>query len=152
MADVPKVKTLSEALAWLDKVEQSPAAKSMGVWKLNMVFDHLAQSIEYSMSGFPESKSALFQSTVGALAFSYFKWRGAMSHGLAEAIPGAPALVANDDWKPALKRLRNAITLYQQLKSEPKPHFAYGKLSKTDFELAHCFHIANHQDEIVLST
>jgi Protein of unknown function (DUF1569) len=31
------------------------------------------------------------------------------------------------------------------------PHFAYGQLSKTDFALAHAFHIANHQDEFVVA-
>lgn len=31
-----------------------------------------------------------------------------------------------------------------------RPHFAFGALSKTDFALAHVFHIANQQNEIVL--
>jgi hypothetical protein len=31
------------------------------------------------------------------------------------------------------------------------PHFAYGALPRGDYLLAHTFHIANHQDEILLS-
>ncbi|MDO8768021.1 MAG: DUF1569 domain-containing protein, partial [Burkholderiaceae bacterium] len=31
------------------------------------------------------------------------------------------------------------------------PHFAYGALSRADFALAHAFHIANHQNEIVVA-
>ena len=41
-----------------------------GGWNPAQVFAHLAQSIEYSMTGFPQPKSALFQSTVGAAAFA----------------------------------------------------------------------------------
>jgi Protein of unknown function (DUF1569) len=156
MADLPKVdkvQTLSEALAWLDRLEKTAAAssaKTTGAWKMNMVLDHLAQSIEYSMTGFPAPNSALFQSTAGAVAFAYFKWRGQMSHGLAEPIPGAPALVAAVDYQPALKRLREAITRFNAHTTTLMPHFAYGHLSKSDFERAHSFHIANHQDELVL--
>jgi Protein of unknown function (DUF1569) len=150
LAKVDKVQTLSEALTWLDKLEKSASAKTTGTWKMNMVLDHLAQSIEYSMTGFPAPKSALFQSTAGALAFGYFKLRGQMSHGLAEPIPGAPALVMADDFKPAATRLRDAITRFNTHSGVLMPHFAYGALSKADFEKAHSFHIANHQDEIVL--
>lgn len=73
-----------------------------------------------------------------------------MSHGLAEPIPGAPALGAGADWKPAALRLRQAITRFDAHTGPLKPHFAYGALPKGDFSLAHSFHIANHQDEIVV--
>ena len=45
-----------------------------------------------SLDGFPQPKSAAFQRTVGAAAFTVFQWRGKMTHGLDEPIPGAPAL------------------------------------------------------------
>ena len=101
-----------------------------------------------SMDGFPQPKGELFQSTVGAAAFGFFKWRGRMSHGLAEPIPGAPAIAANTDWKPGALRLRNAIARFESHNGVLKPHFAYGALSKADYALAHSMHIANHQDEI----
>ena len=152
-ADLPKVRSLDEALRWLDTLQKTPAASTSGQWPLVAVLEHLAQSVEMSMDGFPESKSAFFQSTAGAMAFAVFTWRGKMTHSLTEPIPGAPALSKQGVWQPAAERLRAAITRFSGSKPDAlRPHFAYGKLSKTDFAMAHAFHIANHQDEIVIPT
>jgi hypothetical protein len=148
-ASVSKISSLADARIWLNQLAQAPGAKSTGKWPLSSVLEHLAQSIEMSMEGFPEPKSALFQSTVGAAAFAVFQWRGKMSHGLDEPIPGAPVLTNQTDWKPAANRLRAAITKFEAHNATLKPHFAYGSLTKTEFAQAHVFHIANHQDEIV---
>ena len=102
------------------------------------------------MSRFPEPKSALFQNTLGSAAFAVFKWRNQMSHGLAEPIPGAPALTHAPTLEPAIARLRLAIHEFNKFSGKLAPHFAYGNLGKADFALAHTLHIANHQDEIVL--
>lgn len=151
MADLPKVQSLDEVLRWLDRVEKSPGARTTGAWPLGSVLEHLSQSVEMSMDGFPEPKSALFQNTAGSAAFAFFKWRGRMSHGLAEPIPGAPSLSAQGDWRPGAQRLRAAINRFNSHQGALKPHFAYGALDKADFALAHAFHVANHQDEIVLA-
>lgn len=150
IADLPKVQSLDDALRWLAKMEKSPAAKTSGAWPLVSVLDHMAQSVEMSMEGFPQSKSELFQNTLGSAAFAVFKWRGKMSHSLNEPILGAPALSKAADWRPALLRLSSAIERYQKHQGPIKPHFAYGALSKAEFALAHTMHIANHQDEISL--
>jgi len=149
MADLPKVQTLDDSLRWLDRLERAGDVKAIGAWPLGAVLEHLAQSIEMSMDGYPQPRSALFQGTAGSAAFAYFKWRGRMNHGLAEPIPGAPALAAGADWKPGAVRLRQAITRFNGYSGPLKPHFAYGSLSKSEFAVAHNLHIANHQDEIV---
>ncbi len=149
-ADVPKVADLSGALRWLDRMEAVPQARTTGAWPLVAVLEHLSQSIEMSMDGFPKENSALFQRTLGAAAFGFFGWRGRMSHGLDEPIPAAPALTMSGDWKPAARRLRAAIARYEAHTGALRPHFAYGALSKAEFGRAHTFHIANHQDEIIL--
>ena len=151
MADLPKVQSMDDALRWLDRLDKSSSVSSTGAWPMASVLDHLAQSIEMSMDGFPQPKSALFQGTAGSAAFAFFKWRGRMSHGLDEPIPGAPALPAGADWKPGALRLRKAITRFAGHSGALRPHFAYGALDKADFALAHAMHIANHQDEIVVA-
>jgi hypothetical protein len=145
-----KVQSLSAALLWLDQLQTAPGIKTSGVWPLSAIFEHLSQSIEMSMDGFPAPKSELFQRTLGTAAFSVFKWRGKMSHSLAEPIPGAPALTPAAAWQPAALRLRAAITRFEAHKAALKSHFAYGQLSKSDYALAHTMHIANHQDEIAV--
>jgi hypothetical protein len=151
MADLPVMQTLDDSLRWLDRLDKAPHAKATGAWPLGAVLEHLAQSVEMSMDGFPQPKGALFQKTAGAAAFAVFKWRGRMSHGLAAPIPGAPALGGGGDWRPAAVRLRQAMTRFNAWSGPLKPHFAYGALSKPDFALAHNLHITNHQDEILLS-
>jgi hypothetical protein len=148
--DSTKVQSLAQALLWLDQLEAAPGVKTSGAWPLSAVLEHLSQSIEMSMEGFPEPKSALFQNTLGTAAFSVFKLRGKMSHSLAEPIPGAPVLTPSLAWRPAANRLRTAITRFNAHSAALKPHFAYGTLSKPDYAIAHTLHIANHQDEIAI--
>ena len=149
MADLPKVQSLDDSLRWLDRLEKAREAKAVGAWPLGAVFEHLAQSIEMSMDGFPQPRSALFQSTAGGAAFAYFKWRGSMTHGLAEPIPGAPALGAGADWKGGALRLGEGLWGFYGLSGGLMGDFAYGALTRSEFALAHNMHIANHQDEIV---
>lgn len=94
-----------------------------GGWTPAQVFDHLAQSIEFSMRGFPQAKSALFQSTVGALAFRAFEARGAMKHSLTEPIPGAPALASGNP-NAAFDRLTRALDDFEGFPGPLRPHFA----------------------------
>ena len=148
MADTPKVQSLDDVLRWLDRLDRASAVRSTNAWKMRAVLEHLAQSIEMSLDGFPSPKSALFQATVGPAAFRFFKLRGRMGHGLTEPIPGAPALPQLDDWRPGATRLRAAVARFQSHNGPLQPHFAYGALGHADYALAHVLHVANHQDEI----
>ena len=149
LADLPKVQSLDDAMRWLDKLDKAASVKTTGAWPMVALLEHMSQSVEMSLDGFPQPKSAIFQSTAGWAAFAFFKWRGQMNHSLSEPIPGAATLSPAGDWHPASLRLRAAIERFTRHKGPLKPHFAYGALSKSDFALAHAFHIANHQDEIV---
>jgi hypothetical protein len=147
-ASAATVQSLDDALRWLDALEKAGSVRTTGAWPIGTVLNHLAQSIEMSMDGYPQPKSAFFQNTAGSAAFAFFKWKGRMSHGLAEPIPGAPALAMSTDVAPGARRLRMAIARFQQHQGALRPHFAYGTLGKTDYAAAHTLHIANHQDEI----
>jgi hypothetical protein len=145
-----KVSNLSEALRWLDQLQAAPGVKTSGVWPLSVILEHLAQSIEMSLDGFPQPKSPLFQNTLGTAAFTIFKWRGQMSHSLSEPIPGAPMLLPAPNWRPSAKRLQIAVERFLAHKGSLRPHFAYGLLNQSDYAAAHAMHINNHQDEIAL--
>ena len=121
---------------------------SSGIWNPHQVFTHCAQSIEYSMSGYPAAKPKLFQDTIGAAAFSVFAAKGKMTHGLAEQIDGAPALEAKQDAGSALARLQQAFRAFRDHGGPLALHFAYGPLSKQQYEMAHVMHFYNHLDEI----
>lgn len=113
-------------------------------WNLSQVIQHLAQSIELSMQGFPVLKGAWFRHSVGSAAFTVFNARGAMSHTLDEPIPGAPALDASQALKTSVNRLLAAMDAFAQFNGTLRPHFAYGELTKPQYERAHLMHLANH--------
>ncbi len=136
--------SLADALRQLDSVATATALNPAASWSWSKTLLHCAQSIDYSLSGYPESRSALFQHTAGAVAFSYFKSRGRMSHNLLEAIPGAASLDANAANAVAAAALRKAIAAFEAHTGPLRPHFAYGILSKAEYEQAHAMHIANH--------
>lgn len=121
-----------------------PQVVQGNAWNLSQVLQHLAQSIEFSMQGYPVLKGAWFRSTVGSAAFGVFNARGQMSHDLAEPIPGAPALDASQTLAPAVNRLLAAMDAFARFSGTLRPHFAYGELTKPQYERAHLMHLANH--------
>ena len=150
MADTPKVQSLDDVMRWLERLERSARVQSSSTWAISATLEHLAQSVDMSMDGFPQPKGALFQSTLGATAFTLFRLRGRMSHSLTAPIPGAPALPQTADWKPGVVRLRMSVQRFQRHTGALQAHFAYGALSHADYALAHTLHIANHQDDITV--
>jgi hypothetical protein len=139
--------TIDAALAKL-KLLSNKSVASLGEWDPTQVFTHCAQSVEYSMTGFPQHKSAAFKNTLGALAFSAFSSKGRMTHGLNEPIPGAPALPSKPNINSALQRLKMSMVDFKQYQGALSAHFAYGTLSKEEYETAHVIHLYNHLQEI----
>ena len=127
------------------------ALVSAGKWSPAHVFNHNAQSIDYSMAGFPESKSALFQSLLGKPAFAVFAAKREMHHGLAEPIPGAYEISDSGNLDAAIDKFLASIAAFKTFEGALKPHFAYGALSKADYALAHTMHFYNHLSEIRVS-
>lgn len=124
---------------------------SSGKWSPARVVNHNAQSIDYSMAGFPESKGAVFQNLLGKPAFAVFVSKREMHHGLAESIPGAYEISDGGNLDAAIDKLLASIAAFNAYDGELKPHFAYGALSKTDYALAHAMHFYNHLSEIRVS-
>jgi hypothetical protein len=143
--------TIDNSLAIIHSFETAQLS-SIGEWNLYQIFTHCAQSVEYSMTGYPEHKSELFKKTAGALAFSTFSKKGKMSHSLNEAIPGAPPITTEGDYQEALKRFKQSLSEFKQYRGNLMPHFAYGDLSKEEYEKAHVMHFNNHLLELQLKT
>lgn len=123
--------------------------RSTGTWSLAQILEHSAQSVEYSLKGYPQMKPALFRATVGPLAFAAFDARGRMRHALAEPIPAAPAL--GEALPAAIDRLVRALHDFEAHTGALQPHFAYGALDKTQYTRAHLMHLADHWSEVAPS-
>ncbi|MFK7886336.1 MAG: DUF1569 domain-containing protein [Gammaproteobacteria bacterium] len=135
---------IARALARLDQFDAGSGLSTHGAWSAFKVFEHLAQSVEMSIHGYPEHKSALFQRTAGAAAFAVFRKRGQMRHGLDEPIPGAPGIESDGDVASAMARLRTALLDFEAYQGTLAPHFAYGQLSREQYAIAHALHLDNH--------
>lgn len=136
-ADIPALMAELEAL-------RGRALSTRKGWSPFKVFSHLAQSIELSMTAYPEHKSPAFQHTAGATAFFVFSTAGAMRHPLTEPIPGAPVIADNGDVEAALNRLLQALTIFSAYEGKLAPHFAYGALDKAEYAQAHVMHVRDH--------
>ena len=137
-------KSLDEALRELDGLTQAEPLQATAAWNWAQTLVHCAQSIEYSLTGFPRTKSRMFQRTLGTAAFTLFARGGRMKHDLGQPIPAAPLVEAGTDVAVALGRLKQAVLDFQQCKQALQPHFAYGELDKAAYERAHAMHLANH--------
>jgi hypothetical protein len=73
-------KSLDEALSELGRLTRAEALQPAPAWNSTQTLNHRAQSVEYSMTGFPQAKSQVCQRTVGTIAFKVFSWRGRMTH------------------------------------------------------------------------
>lgn len=121
-----------------------------GTWNAFQTFSHLAQSVEFSMSAYPQHNSDLFKKLIGKNAFRVFSKQGKMSHALDEPIPGAPAISRTGAENQALARLIKALDTFESYSDELMPHFAYGQLSHAEYSLAHVMHVYNHFEELAL--
>jgi hypothetical protein len=139
-ASVPS--PLQEALRRLEAVAELGIEPESG-WSLPRVLEHCAQSIEFSMDGFPALKPRFVRATVGRLVARRFIARGALRHDLSAPIPSAPAL-EQTQIEPALARLRAAIDRFEQRDEPLSPHFVFGDLCKTQYEQLHALHILDH--------
>lgn len=139
--------SLPAALATLQALKDKPP-RATGAWDLPKVLIHAAQSVEYSLSGFPQPKPSWFRATVGPAAFALFSARGRMSHSLSEPIPGAPDIAAGQALAAAVDRLEAALRAFDAHAGALAPHFAYGALDKPDYTRAHLMHLANHWQDM----
>lgn len=133
-------------------LERLPLAQlqAQGDWSLTEIFQHCAQSVRYSRVGYPESRSRLFQLTLGSTALAAFSAANKMQHPLNEPLPGAPQLRATVPVDVAHAELISELEQFMRWQGPLAPHFAYGRLSKAQYYNAHWLHLQDHLQEITL--
>jgi hypothetical protein len=146
---VGEVRTFPTVAAAMVAIESlARGHRHTGAWSLAQMLQHVAQSIDCSIDGYPQARSALFRKAVGGVAFAAFQARGKMSHALDEPIPGAPALDAQLALPTAISAAQIALRRFEAHAGALAPHFAYGALDKDEYTRAHLMHLANHWLEV----
>lgn len=142
--------TTNSIVEIIDKLLASSKLNTLektGQWSAYKVFVHCAQSVDYSISGYPKHNSSLFKETVGKMAFSAFSAKRKMSHNLAEAIPGAYSIANSGNVANALNQLKISLLDFEAFTGDLQAHFAYGELTKAEYQKAHAMHFLNHLQE-----
>jgi hypothetical protein len=147
-----RMQSLDDIRGWIATVSAAPIARSRVPWSVAHTLDHLAQSVEMSLRGYPLHKVSTLRSAVGVLAFAAFKVRGSMrSHDLTAHLPGAPELLPSSAVLGACGRLLHALDLFELAGDTLRDHFAYGRLTRQDYIAVHCAHVLAHADGILLA-
>ena len=139
--------SMADAQRTLEAVKALPLRMASG-WDMAHVLHHVAQSVEYSLNGFPQLKPAWFRASVGPVAIAVFEARGRMSHGLDEPIPGSAAITDGQPLVAAVDHLAAALAAFERHTGALAPHFAYGPLDKPAYARAHLMHLANHWQQV----
>jgi hypothetical protein len=105
---------------------------------------HCAQSIEFSLAGYPKLRSGLFRATIGKLAKRKFLGAGRMSHDIAAPVAGAPEIPATIAFADARVRLLAAIAAFRDHAGPLAPHLAYGPCTKPEYAALHLMHLEDH--------
>ncbi|MCH9670334.1 MAG: DUF1569 domain-containing protein [Gammaproteobacteria bacterium] len=129
---------------YLQRLEDASSIRVRDGWSVEAVLHHCAQSIDFSVHGFPRYKPTFLRRTVGSLVARKFLRSGAMSHNRKEAIPGAPQAPGDQTLSDSLDAMRTAIATFRDSTVVPREHFILGRLSREQFERIHVMHAANH--------
>lgn len=113
-------------------------------WNLSQTLQHCAQTVRYSVTGYPRLRSRLFRVTAGAVAKRLFLRRGATKHALDAELDGAPPLDPALPLVDALVDLDTAVRLFAAHTGSHAAHPAYGDCTHVEYEALHAMHLAEH--------
>ncbi len=145
-----RFRSLEEAEDELTNLQNTfPNIDTAGQWALPVMLDHCAESLEFTLTGYPEMKPEWFRMIVGPVAKHVFLWQGKMSHNTLDPIPGDEGMPHSKTEKEAFDRLFQSIARFKTWNREVAEHFAYGKLDRAEAEKLQAFHIADHLSKMV---
>ncbi len=134
---------MTELVELVAAIDPALPQRAGTAWPLAQALAHCAQSIEYSLTGYPQLRSGLFRATIGPIAKKKFIRANRMSHDIAAPVAGAPALegVAVGDAKA---RLVAAVAAFVAHDGPLAPHLAYGACTKPEYAVLHRLHVEDH--------
>ena len=120
-------------------------------WNLSQLLQHLAQSIEFSMQGYPEMRGAVFRALLGNTRLCALQCARRHEPRSGRADTRRAAAQAADLPQGRRGPLLAALNAFEVWGGPLKPHFAYGELDKAQYTRAHLMHLANHWSQLRLA-
>ncbi len=135
--------SLEEAQKGIENLEEKDVPKVEG-WTPYHTLVHCAQTIAFSMEGYPEMKPAIIRGTIGKLALHVFLKKGAMRHNLTADVPGLAWKEQEGTFQEGKKILGQSISDFLQYKGELKPHLLFGNMSFSEYNRYFAMHLTDH--------
>jgi hypothetical protein len=141
MRRTPRFYSFDEVLVDADSLLANGYGRA-GNWSLGQVCDHLANTMERSLDGFPSKSPLPFRVLARWVALpSILKHRQ-----FKRRFPAPPYLeppAAQDD-RGALERLRAAISRLKGHAGELQTHPVFGRLTRSQWQELHLWHCEHH--------
>lgn len=143
---------LSALVAFVDaleaRVQQDGSGRALpssrSVFTFSETTQHAAQSIVYSMTGYPRLAAASLRATVGRTVKHLFLRRGAMRHNLSAPVAGAPELDPAMPDVVAVAHLRAAAARLAGFTGTLQPHPTYGRCTIEQVASLQAMHLREH--------
>ncbi len=110
---------------------------------------HCAQSIECSLTGYPQPRAWLIRTFIGPRVLARFLKQGVMSHDVNAGIAGLDDPPATLTPSQGRDRLLQAMEAFERHSGPLAPHFAYGPVERGEYEAVHSMHVADHLTALV---
>ncbi len=142
-----QLSTLNDAKKELHKLKSAQEVKWKN-WNISEICLHCAQTIQYSMTGYPKMKPLLIRVTIGKLAIKKFLRQGFMKHDLTAHVPGSNPIDTTLSKEESIDELMKTIRKFESFHGTLKPHLLFGNLTKEDYGTYFAMHIADHLNEL----
>jgi len=152
-ADTPDADTfLTVLVAFVDALEARVGQDGSGAallgprgsYTFSETVQHAAQSIGYSITGYPHLAPASLRVTLGRAIKHVFLRRGAMRHNLSAPVSGAPELDPTLPDLAAITLLRTAVSRLAAFDGALQPHPTYGRCTKEQVANLQTMHLREH--------
>ena len=138
---------MTDALARFERalrtLRTAPPPEPRG-WTLPQAIAHCAQSIECSITAYPQLRSGLFRATIGPLVKRKFIRAEKMSHDVTAPIAGASAIDGDIAITAACERADAALAAFTAHTGTLALHLAYGTCTKDEYAQLHWLHFEDH--------
>ncbi len=117
-------------------------------WSVSQICLHCAQTIDYSITGYPVMKPAFIRNTIGKIAFRKFMHQGYMIHDLTAPVPGGSNMDASISPQESIAKLMDTIQRFKNHTGTLMPHLLFGDLTREQYDQYFAMHIADHFSEL----
>lgn len=126
----------------LDKIENAAELRTVGVWSVYQILQHMTDMLHGSMHGYPKLQLKIVRMTLGRFMYNKIINSGEMKPGYPNF--SAPTKREEAPILPAIQRFRAMISEFKSYTGEMAIHPFFDHLNKEQWTQLHLIHFALH--------